>query len=293
MKSIVSGLYMIQNSVNNLVYVGSSRDIHRRWAIHKSQLKHHNHHDHNLRQLSLEHGSEIFQFSILRRVLPHWLLHEEQKLLDELSQSGSLINVSLRACGGDLISKHHQRGQIIEKIRSSLVRHWADVEVRLTRAREYTGSGNPNFGRRWTKSQRREASLRLSGRTISDDTRMAIKIGQKIYWTKERKLALSPFRRGSKNGFYGKVHTAKTRARLSLMTTGRSASNRKAVEINGRVYDSIECASRTLSVPSPTILWRINSTNPKFENWRYATTQPLELLLPREDHILLSENPHI
>jgi hypothetical protein len=48
-------------------------------------------------------------------------------------------------------------------------------------------------------------------------------------------------------------------------------------------YISMAEASRQLNIPVPTILWRINSKNPKFESYKYpikeeTTTPPSEIL---------------
>ena len=41
------GIYKIVNSINNKIYVGSAKNIKKRWSAHKSDLnknKHHNKH---------------------------------------------------------------------------------------------------------------------------------------------------------------------------------------------------------------------------------------------------------
>jgi hypothetical protein len=64
---------------------------------------------------------------------------------------------------------------------------------------------------------------------------------------------------------------------------GNIPPNNKEITIDGFFYISITEASRQLNIPTPTILWRLNSKNPKFNNYKYVdieetTTQPFEIL---------------
>jgi len=43
----------------------------------------------------------------------------------------------------------------------------------------------------------------------------------------------------------------------------------KQILIHDIVYESLAEASRQTGIPSPTILWRINSKNKKYENYLY------------------------
>ena len=49
------------------------------------------------------------------------------------------------------------------------------------------------------------------------------------------------------------------------------------LEKNNINYVSMTDASKKLSIPLPTILWRLNSKNPKFNNYKYSESmQPLQ-----------------
>ena len=39
MQEIKSGIYGIRNTINNKIYIGKSKNILKRWASHKSELK--------------------------------------------------------------------------------------------------------------------------------------------------------------------------------------------------------------------------------------------------------------
>jgi len=49
---------------------------------------------------------------------------------------------------------------------------------------------------------------------------------------------------------------------------GKKPSNMKQVVIDNIIYESLADAAKQTGIPSPTILWRINSKNKKFENYQ-------------------------
>jgi hypothetical protein len=74
---------------------------------------------------------------------------------------------------------------------------------------------------------------------------------------------------GVNNPFYGKHHSQETKNKLSEKRLGKKPANMKQVVINDVTYESLAEASRQTGIPSPTILWRINSKNKKFSNYKY------------------------
>ena len=71
---------------------------------------------------------------------------------------------------------------------------------------------------------------------------------------------------GSNNPFHGRKHSEETRKKLSDSKKGSVPSNVKRVTISGKSYASITEAGRRLGIPTPTVLYRINSNNPKLTN---------------------------
>lgn len=72
---------------------------------------------------------------------------------------------------------------------------------------------------------------------------------------------------GENNPFFGKQHSEETKKKLSEIRKGKKPTNMKQVIIDDIIYESLAEASRQTGVPSPTILWRINSKNKKYENY--------------------------
>jgi group I intron endonuclease len=104
--------------------------------------------------------------------------------------------------------------------------------------------------------------------------------------TEETKQKLSEIRKnkntGEKNPFFGKHHTEETKQKIKEKSKGRLPPNTKKITINGVFYISITEAGRQLNISQPTILWRLNSKNPKFDSYKYAieetVMQPSEIL---------------
>lgn len=64
-KTIVSGVYLIQCMENGRNYIGSSKDIYRRWSTHKKDLEKGVHHNIYLQEDWSRFGCDKFSFDIL------------------------------------------------------------------------------------------------------------------------------------------------------------------------------------------------------------------------------------
>lgn len=72
------GIYKIENVVNNKYYIGSSRDIDRRWSAHKRAKEKGN----LLHRAIKKHGLSDFYFEVLEECREEDLLKIEQQYLD-------------------------------------------------------------------------------------------------------------------------------------------------------------------------------------------------------------------
>ena len=61
-----TGVYRITCSENGRIYIGSSKDIMRRWRNHKSDLRHGQHHSPDLQRDFNQYGLTAFKFEILK-----------------------------------------------------------------------------------------------------------------------------------------------------------------------------------------------------------------------------------
>jgi group I intron endonuclease len=78
-----SGIYLIKNTINNKLYVGSAVNIDKRWKEHKRYLNRGKHHSILLQRAWDKYGEQTFKFEILEEVSnPEHLLAYEQVYLD-------------------------------------------------------------------------------------------------------------------------------------------------------------------------------------------------------------------
>ena len=80
----ICGIYKITNTVTGDFYIGSSKNIKKRWACHKCQSKW-NEYPNNQMYLDMQkYGKDKFVFEILEVVEPEHLKETEQKFIETL-----------------------------------------------------------------------------------------------------------------------------------------------------------------------------------------------------------------
>lgn len=63
-----SGIYIIRNTIDNRVYVGSAINLIRRYYTHLCDLKSNKHHNARLQNFVNKYGIEILRFQLLKIV---------------------------------------------------------------------------------------------------------------------------------------------------------------------------------------------------------------------------------
>ena len=85
MKEIISAVYKIVNTVTGDFYIGSSRNVKRRWAVHKCPSVWKQHPNNPMYKDMQKYGVESFSFQILVPVLPEYLTQVEQEFIEMLN----------------------------------------------------------------------------------------------------------------------------------------------------------------------------------------------------------------
>ena len=91
------GVYLITCTANGRRYVGSSSQLTRRWAIHRSLLRGGKHHNAIMQGSWSKHGHESFRFGVLEHVATAHLLVVEQVFIDYYRRLGGLMNLMPQA----------------------------------------------------------------------------------------------------------------------------------------------------------------------------------------------------
>lgn len=274
-----SGIYRILNINNGDFYIGSSKNLEKRWMIHKSKLKTGKHINCILQRSWNKYGEKTFTFEIIELCNSDNLFEREQFYLDNLKPK---YNIGLKADGGDNLTNNPNRDNIIKNISESLKLMYENMsdEEKNKRSENLKGYKNPNFGNKWSDESREEASIRKIEYFKNNIHYKTGKKHDEIFGSdkaKEISEKISNFassRIGEKNAFFGKHHTEeyKDKARERRKDKYFGEQNIPFI-IDGVEYDSLGKASKELNIPSTTIRWRIKSKNKKFDNYHYKKVE--------------------
>lgn len=88
----ISGVYKITNTITGDFYIGSSKDVKKRWASHKCPSKWKQRHNSKLYQDFQKYGLENFMFNILVQVESKYLKQVEQEFIEMLNPAYNMNN---------------------------------------------------------------------------------------------------------------------------------------------------------------------------------------------------------
>jgi len=242
----MSGIYEIKNNINGKSYVGSAKDIKRRWRRHKYGLRHNEHENIILQRAWNKYGEENFSFNILEECSIEMLLALEQKYLNLKPE----YNIGMNASGGDNLTNNPNRNTIISNIKQTLnntIEKMSDTERKLKYSRPM--ENNPN----WKNGC--SYNYCVCGKQIKSNSK---------HCNKCRPRSLN------NNPFYNKKHSEEFKKIMSEERKGKYIGNQNIrFTIDDVEYFSLGDASIKLGIPIPTISWRLKSKNEKFKNYKY------------------------
>lgn len=278
---MTSGIYYILCLCSDRAYVGSSKNIERRFDRHKYELNNNSHHNIFLQRAWNKYGPEQFKFLIIEECYDD-IFELEQEYLNNIPDG--YYNIGKSASGGDNISRHPNREDIVARIRASLnekISLMTEEERREKWGR--IGDSNPNYGNKWNDEQRAHMSRLMmgvyrggggggntgpsyrKGKTFDQlfDEETATRLKTSLSKAAKKRI-------GEKNSFYGKRHSDATKKKISNKNKGKyRGSQEKKVLIEEKEYRSVSEAARRLNVAPATIINRIRSSNPKFKFYEY------------------------
>jgi group I intron endonuclease len=271
------GVYKISNTLcpEGKYYIGYSCNIHKRWGIHRSTLKHNRHCNILMQRAYDKYGEACFTYEVLQECETE----EEAKRveLSYLENEGirdKLYNLHYNSSGGDMLTYHPNKEQIIERMKNTQKEQISKM-TKEERQERWGQSGEKNgmYGRTHTDEVKRLYSEMHKGNTY----RLGKKASQE---TKEKMSVIASERLGEKNHFFGKHHSEETKQKLREQRYGNIPTNARQIIINGETYISLAEAARQLNVCPATISHRIKSPNPKFANYFYNDVKSMEEIKP-------------
>jgi group I intron endonuclease len=212
-----SGIYQIQNTLNNKCYIGSAANLKQRLSHHLRALNGNSHCNTHLQRSWNKYGNKCFEFRILLYCAKEDLLFYEQRAIDSYRANAGGYNLRVVASSNlgikmseDTILKiaMAQRGNSYAKG----YRHTEETKAKLSAI--HKGRKKPDRSR----EHRLRLSQALKGRKYSEETRKRMstsKIG--FHHSEETKLKMTERR--------GWHHTEETKQKL------REAKARQDLEI--------------------------------------------------------------
>lgn len=274
-------VYEIRNKINGKSYIGqhSSSEMGSYWGSGKLIKK------------SIEkYGIENFERFILEICSNKDELNEREKYwIAEKDTINSGYNLTEGGTGGDLSKFIDYSNEWKEKVRTNTQRYWDTLteEELIERSKKVSGANNGMFGKvgYWKGKKLPEETiqkqLQSRGSYVGEKNpnwRGGTSVnycicGTQISTVNKTCIKCRDFK-GTNNHFFGKHHSDETKNKISEKRKGIKPSNIKPVSIEDVVYESLSEASRQTGIPSPTLLWRINSKNSKYEKYFYYESHP-------------------
>lgn len=201
---MTTGIYKIQNTVNNKVYIGASIHIEERFRQHLNELRKGTHANRYLQSAFDNYGESSFEFSIVEVCTSEELPEAEIRILCEYGGYKSSNTYNLRE-GGNVCA----------------------------------GEANPNFGKHWSADWCKKQSDRMreyyrdstnhpmygkhpSPETIEKNRLSHLGTHQTVESNLKRSKTLkSQNRSGAANPFYGKHHSEEVKAKLRITSSRR------------------------------------------------------------------------
>jgi len=167
----VSGIYMIQSTIDNRKYIGSAVNLHNRFCVHKHNLEKHKHNNRHLQRFYDKYGSEYLKFIVVEECDRNILLKREQFFINKIKPS---FNGS-KTAGSNLGFK---RSPLTEehkiKISTSSKGHKKSIQTR------------------------RRMSISFTGRTCKEETKKKIGMANRKINIKDKKVINDKYKSGTR-----------------------------------------------------------------------------------------------
>lgn len=140
----ISAVYKIVNTVTGGSYIGSSKDVMRRWASHKEPSRWENQPNNPMYKDFQKYGLDKFRFQILAPVMEEHLKDVEQEFIEMLHPTYNSM---------------YARGWDVEKIRKSQIKY-----RQSGKRREYMKEYRKDYMKEYCQSEKYKESCRKSNK---------------------------------------------------------------------------------------------------------------------------------
>lgn len=253
MKKII-GVYKISNNLcpEGKYYIGYSSHIRSRWNNHKWDLKNGKHINMYLQRAYNKYGAECFTYEILHECETKEEAQEyETSYLQDLTIRDKLYNLLYDSIGGDTITHHPNREEILRKNKILRQLHpqtsfRKDAPIVIDGV-NYTGITEAG------------KILNIPSRTINDRIYSSSPKFINYHFLDETKQAEALNK--------GLIRIEKIKEKYKEFSTGKGVP----ILIDNIYYSSFADAAKVFNLDASTISKRVKSKNKLYSNYQYAT----------------------
>lgn len=247
-------------------YIGYTENQDKRFKTHLRELKKQRHHNSNVQSKFNEEGADNLSFSIISSFETEREARlEEESLIKNAMQTDlrHVLNQSTYSSGGDLISNHTNKDEVLKR-RSATIKANASVMTKEERSAVWGKPGilNGMYGKTHTK----EVKDKLSATKVGISVNVGIKRSDE---TKKKMSVIASQRTGSKNPFFGRVHTEDSKERVRSKMVGKTPTNTRKVRCDEIDYPSVTAAAKFYGVTASAMIHRLKSLDKRFSNFVY------------------------
>lgn len=146
---MISGIYCIENKINNKKYIGQSININRRWQEHKNELDKNIHVNQYLQNAWNKYGALNFDFYIIKACKPFYLDRFEKLYIKKYDTYNNGYNLDT---GGHIVLGFlgHQHSDETKKLMSKIKKN------------QYKGKNNPMYGKNHSLESKIKTSKKMN-----------------------------------------------------------------------------------------------------------------------------------
>lgn len=236
-----SGIYMIHNRTNGMLYIGSAISVKKRFREHRRGLSNNAHHSPRLQNAWNQYGKEAFEFCVLESV-PHKssLLQREQVWLDAFRTYDRMAGYNIASSAGSQLGSKHSaeakaRIQAAMKGRTFSDKTRAKISASKIGRRLSPEHIQKMRERKTSLETRAKISAATIGRKMSDETKEKIRVSslgkKRSHSTREKMRAANLGKKLSPEHVakmiaarVGFSHTAEAKAKVRAANLGKKCS---------------------------------------------------------------------
>lgn len=261
------GVYLLRVTSTGHFYIGSAANMPFRRDRHIRELREGRHHNLLLQQLFSKHGETSLEFTVLHTCESRQEAYRlEAQEMEDRATSALLLNIGKHVRGGDNLTRHPNRLDVISRTGQTLKAQIAQLGQAERKSKfGRRGLSNGMWQREHSPVTRQAQSERSQGNRHAAGRVMPLEQRQRL-------SELAKVRTGAANGFYGRSHSEDTKEKIRQTKLARGCpppASRKAVSIDGVAYGSIRQAMASLGLSRYIIKQRL--ADPAFPTYTEIT----------------------